>query len=666
MRQHGFTRVGVACPRLHLADPQANAVETISILREADREGASVVVFPELGLTGYTCGDLFRQDTLLARVEEALAEIAKATAQLFHGLAVVGLPVVVGGKLFNAAAAIAGGTILGLVPKIHIPTYGEFYDGRHFTSGRLEKPLHLGIAGHETILSPALLFPCSTMPGLTVGIEICEDLWVPEPPSGKQALAGATLLLNLSASNEVLGKAAYRRALVTQQSARCLAAYAYVSSGPGESTADLVFGGHGIIAENGIILAETDRFKNATTLRLMEIDLQQLAHERRRQGTFGTPWPTQGDFMSRPWREGEFLTARDGTLVQRPVEAHPFVPKNESTLKDRCREIFSIQTTALARRLDSTPAAAVTIGVSGGLDSTLALLVACKTLDLLGRPRSQLSAITMPGFGTTGRTLNNALALMGLLGVTSRTVDIRPLALAEWRALGHSPFGIDISDLDLPAFQSRLDSLPEGNRNDLVFENVQARLRTSLLMNSGFVVGTGDLSEAALGWCTYNGDHMSMYNVNCGVPKTLVRLLVAWAAGNEFDGDARRCLMDIVATPISPELLPTRLDGSIGQATEESVGPYELHDFFLYHLVRHGAAPEKILYLARKANFDLPRSPREIKHWLTIFLARFFSQQFKRDCVPDGPKVGSVSLSPRGDWRMPPDAAAKAWLGSLS
>lgn len=665
MRQHGFIRVGVARPRLHLADPQANAAETIAILRHADREGASVVVFPELGLTGYTCGDLFRQDALLRKAEEALAEIVAATAQIFHGLAVVGLPVQAGGKLLNVAAAVAGGTILGLVPKVHIPTYGEFYEGRHFTSGRLEKPLQLRVAGQNAILSPALLFPCSTMTGLTVGIEICEDLWVTEPPSGKMALAGATLLLNLSASNEVLGKAAYRRTLVSQQSARCLAAYAYASSGPGESSADLVFGGHGIIAENGVILAETDRFKNDSTLCLMEIDLQQLAHERSRQGTFSGPWPAELEFISRPWSEGESLTTRNGTLVQRLVEAHPFVPKNESTLKERCREIFNIQTTALARRLESARPASVTIGISGGLDSTLALLVACKTLDLLGRPRSQITAITMPGYGTTGRTLNNALALMGLLGVTTRCVDIRPLALEEWRALGHSPFGIDISSLDLPAFQSRLDSLPEGNRNDLVFENVQARLRTSLLMNSGFVLGTGDLSEAALGWCTYNGDHMSMYNVNCGVPKTLVRFLVAWASANEFDGEARRCLMDIVATPISPELLPARPDGSIGQATEDSVGPYELHDFFLYHLVRHGSSPDKILYLARKARFDTPQSPGEIKRWLTTFLTRFFSQQFKRDCVPDGPKVGSVSLSPRGDWRMPPDAAAKTWLALL-
>lgn len=665
MRQHGFIRVGVACPRLHLGDPQANAAETITILGQAEREGASVVVFPELGLTGYTCGDLFRQDALLGKAEEALGEIAKATERVFHGLAVVGLPVQAGGKLFNVAAAVAGGKIIGLVPKVHIPTYGEFYDGRYFSSGRMEKPWQVTLAGQDAILFPTMLFPCSTMNGLTVGIEICEDLWVPEPPSGKMALAGATLLLNLSASNEVLGKAAYRRALVAQQSARCLAAYAYASSGPGESSADLVFGGHGIIAENGVILAETDRFKNDSTLRLMEIDLQQLAHERRRQGTFGSPWPAQGEFVHLPWNEGKSITSREGTLVQRMVEAHPFVPKNESTLKDRCREIFSIQTTALARRLESSKPRAVTIGISGGLDSTLALLVACKTFDLLDWPRSQITAITMPGFGTTGRTLNNALALMKLVGVTARTVDIRPLALAEWRAMGHSPFGIDVSALDLTAFQSRLETLPEANRNDLVFENVQARLRTSVLMNSGFVLGTGDLSEAALGWCTYNGDHMSMYNVNCGVPKTLVRFLVAWAAGSEFDGDARRCLSDIVATPISPELLPARPDGGIGQATEESVGPYELHDFFLYHLVRHGSSPDKILYLARKATFDAPQSPGEIKRWLKTFLARFFSQQFKRDCVPNGPKVGSVSLSPRGDWRMPPDAAAKAWLDLL-
>lgn len=662
MRRHGFIRVGVASPRLHLADPQANATETIAILRKAGNEGASVVVFPELGLSGYTCGDLFRQEILLEKTAQALAEIARETASGFHGLAVVGLPVMAANKLYNTAAAVAGGKILGLVPKVHIPTYGEYYEGRHFASGRLDQPIALRIAGQETIISPRLLFPCTTMQGLTVGVEICEDLWVPEPPSGKQALAGATLLLNLSASNELLGKAEYRRGLVAQQSARCLAAYAYASSGCGESTADLVFGGHGIIAEYGLILAETNRFQSDSTLALMEIDIQRLGHERLRQGTFGNPWPAQAEFIPKPWSEGDSLATRDSTLVQRAVEAHPFVPKSESTLKERCREIFNIQTTALARRLEAARPAVVTIGVSGGLDSTLALLVTCKTLDLLGWPRTRATAITMPGFGTSGRTLDNALSIMGLLGTTARTVDIRPLALAEWRAIGHSPFGIDISNLDLDAFQARLEALADGPGNDLVFENVQARVRTSLLMNSGFVIGTGDLSEAALGWSTYNGDHMGMYNVNCGVPKTLVRFLVAWVAGNEFDGDARRCLMDIVATPISPELLPARPDGTPSHTTEESVGPYELHDFFLYHLVRNGSGPEKILYLARKANFDSPQSPAEIRRWLKVFLQRFFSQQYKRDCVPNGPKVGSVSLSPRGDWRMPPDAPSGAWL----
>lgn len=661
MRQHGFTRVGVACPRLYLGDPLANARETISLLRQAARERASVVVFPELGITGYSCGDLFRQQTLLDHSEKALAEVLRATEDEFDGLAVVGLPVAAGNQLYNAAAALSGGRILGLVPKIHIPNYGEFYEARHFASGRLNSPLTVNLAGQSATLSPSLVFPCETMPGLVVGIEVCEDLWVPEPPSGRLAMAGATLLLNLSASNELLGKAAYRRSLVAQQSARCIAAYAYASAGFGESTADLVFGGHGIIAENGSILAETDRFQRKATLGFMEIDLQQIAHERRRQGTFTSSAGNAMPPAAVPWSEGKSLVGKEGTLVQRPVEAHPFVPTNKSDLRERCREIFNIQTTALARRIDSAKPRALAIGVSGGLDSTLALLVACKTLDTLGMERSTISAITMPGFGTTGRTLNNALALMGLLGVRSKTVDIRLMALEEWRALGHKPFGIDTTGLDLASFQSRLDTLAPGERNDLVFENVQARLRTSILMNTGFTLGTGDLSEAALGWCTYNGDHMSMYNVNSGVPKTLVRFLVGWAAENEFDGEARRCLSDIVATPISPELLPSRPDGKTAQSTEESVGPYELHDFFLYHLIRHGASPGKILYLARKASFDTPRSPSEIARWLDQFIKRFFAQQFKRECVPNGPKVGSVSLSPRGDWRMPPDASPCAW-----
>ena len=665
MRRHGFTRIAVACPTVHLANPHANATETCKLLSQAALAQVSVVVFPELGLTGYTCGDLFQHKTLLDAAESALKQVIEHTRTDFPGIALVGLPFAIHGKLYNVAAAVAGGQLLGLVPKIHLPTYMEFYEGRHFTSGRLDAPINVHIAGQCTKLSPRLLFPATTTPNLVIGIEICEDLWVPEPPSGGLALAGATVLVNLSASNEVLGKAAYRRSLVTQQSARCIAAYAYASSGWGESTADLVYGGHGIIAENGSILAESDRFLRGNSLTITEIDLQNLDHERRQQGTFGSTWPVKENYIACPWSEGNALHAPGQNLSYRTIEAHPFVPKNEQILRERCGEIFSIQTSALARRLESAKPGALTLGVSGGLDSTLALLVACKTFDTLNIPRSRLLGLTMPGFGTTGRTLNNALTLMQHLGITSRTVDIRSMALAEWRALGHSPLGIDIAGLDLPGFQARLDTLAGERKSDLIFENVQARLRTSLLMNSGFVLGTGDLSESALGWCTYNGDHMSMYNVNAGVPKTLVRFLVAWAAQNEFEGESRRCLLDIVATPISPELLPPRADGTISQTTEESVGPYELHDFFLFHLLRHGADPAKIMLLARHAHFDNHWSVEDIRKWLKIFLTRFFAQQYKRDCVPNGPKIGSVSLSPRGDWRMPSDAIAKAWLDRL-
>lgn len=666
MRRHGFMRIAVGCPRVHLADPHANAAETCQLLVQAAQANVSVAVFPELGLTGYTCGDLFRHKTLLDAAESALEQIIDCTRTDFPGLAVVGLPFTTQGRLYNVAAAAAGGRLLGLVPKIHLPTYMEFYEGRHFTSGRLETPIKVQLAGQSTHLSPKLLFPATTTPNLVVGIEICEDLWVPEPPSGRLAMAGATLLLNLSASNEALGKASYRRALVTQQSARCIAAYAYASSGTGESTADLVFSGHGIIAENGVILTESDRFLREKSLILTEIDVQNLEHERRKQGTFGSPWPPAPEpYVPCPWAEGNALLVPGQHLSYRTIEAHPFVPKNEQTLRERCREIFSIQTAALAQRLESAKPSALTLGVSGGLDSTLALLVACKTFDILNIPRSRILGLTMPGFGTTGRTLNNALTLMQHLGIVTRTVDIRSMALAEWRALGHNPLGIDLTGLDLPAFQSRLDALASERKDDLVFENVQARLRTSLLMNSGFVLGTGDLSELALGWCTYNGDHMSMYNVNSGIPKTLVRFLVAWAAQNEFDGESRRCLLDIVATPISPELLPPRADGTIAQTTEDSVGPYELHDFFLFHLVRHGADPAKIVFMAQHAQFDSPRNMSEIRKWLRIFLMRFFAQQYKRDCVPNGPKIGSVSLSPRGDWRMPADANVNCWLDAL-
>jgi NAD+ synthase (glutamine-hydrolysing) len=520
----------------------------------------------------------------------------------------------------------------------------------------------IALNGAEAPFGTDLLFAAAGEPEIVIGIEICEDLWVATPPSSEQALNGANLLVNLSASNEVIGKAEYRRELVSSQSGRCIAAYVYASSGVHESTTDLVFGGHCLIAENGSILAESPRFARDATLLVQDVDLARLQADRVRTTTFAAPMtrsPRQ-HFRRIPF-EMDRVSERP---PERQIDAHPFVPQVEHELKARCDEIFHTQVAALAKRLEHIGSPPITIGVSGGLDSTLALLVACKTLDALSSPRSRLLAFTMPGFGTTSRTKGNAAELMRQLGVTAREIDIRPLCLAEWKALGHKPFGIALDGLDADGLASKLRHVPADRRHDLVFENVQARIRTNLLMNAGFVIGTGDLSELALGWCTFNADHMSMYNVNVSIPKTLVKFLVAWAARNEFADAARATLEDIVATEISPELLPA--DGSgARQSTEDTIGPFELHDFFLYHFVRTGAAPAKILYLARHARFDCDYSPERLRHWLGVFLKRFFASQFKRSALPDGPKVGTVSLSPRGDWRMPSDASAAAWLADL-
>jgi NAD+ synthase (glutamine-hydrolysing) len=485
---------------------------------------------------------------------------------------------------------------------------------------------------------------------------------VPIPPSSFQALRGATVLVNLSASNEVIGKAVYRRQLVVNQSGRCMAAYVYASCGVWESTTDVVFGGHCLIAENGNLLAETQRFGREENLLVQDVDLERLRSDRIRTNSFGDAQLYVGvgrEFTRVPFRL-EGYTAPDNLV--RAVDAHPFVPRGQEQLRERCEEIFHTQVAGLAKRLEHAGKPAATIGVSGGLDSTLSLLVACKTMDALGVPRDRIRAFTMPGFGTTPRTRTNAQALMRHLGVTAAEADIRALCLEEMKKLGHRPFGIDPAGLSLEEFTARLQKVAAEPCNDLVFENVQARMRTSILMNAGFVVGTGDVSELALGWCTYNGDHMSMYNPNSSIPKTLVKFLVNWAALNEFDGEARRTLLDIVATTISPELLPAGLDGNIVQETESVVGPYELHDFFLFHFLRYGASPEKILFLAGQADFDRPYSPEELRRWLEVFVRRFFTYQFKRSCLPDGPKVGSISLSPRGDWRMPSDAQAALWL----
>ncbi len=639
-----------------------NAQAVLKQLAEAEKLGVSVLVFPELCLTGYTCADLFHQETLLRGALDALREVVREGKNIFSGVAVVGLPLLVGDQLFNTAAVFHRGQILGIIPKSYLPNYKEFYELRWFAPAATAKRERVNIAGVDVHFGTHLLFAAVDVPALVVGVEICEDLWMPNPPSSYQALLGATVLLNLSASNELIGKVQYRRQLVQNQSGRCIAAYGYASCGVTESTTDVVFGGHCLIAENAVILAESERFEREPTLTIADVDLQRLQLDRARTNGFGTGLQ-YGQSLKPMSRLPFFLNrTRFPKRLRRHIAAHPFVPREGDKLRERCQEIFSIQVVGLARRLEQIGKPAVSIGISGGLDSTLALLVACKTFDRLGMSRKQIRALTMPGFGTSQRTRANALALMRELGVTGAEIDIRPLCLEEMRALQHTPFDIDSKGLSLEEFQRRLQNIPRERRKDLVFENVQARMRTSLLMNSGFVIGTGDLSELALGWCTYNGDHMSMYNPNISIPKTLVKFLVRWAAENEFSGDAQKLLLDIVATEISPELLPLSSEGASDQSTEGTIGPYELHDFFLYHLVRFGFPPEKILFLAGQAEFGKPYSGDDIAGWLRVFLRRFFANQFKRSCLPDGPKVGSISLSPRGDWRMPSDADAALWL----
>ena len=671
----GTLRLAAAAPVVHVADPAANAAEILKTLEPLG--DAHAVVLPELALTGYTCEDLFTQRPLLDAAVEALLKVAAETLNPDQ-LVAVGLPLAVGNHLYNCAAVLGGGRALGVVPKQHLPGYREFYEPRRFTGadGNEAKTVRLG--GEEVPFGIDLLFQCTAngepLPGAVVGVEICEDLWVPCPPSAFQALAGATILLNLSGSNETVGKGEYRRQLVTGQSARCVAAYAYAGAGPTESTTDLVLGGECLVAYNGALLARADSYtlgeqpartgwRGAVGVSA-EADVEKLLHDRRVMTSFQADRRV-GTFSYRTVP----VPVEPGRTATGPVNGTPFVPRSGPELAGRCREIFSIQCCGLAKRLsrlgDGTP---LQIGVSGGLDSTLALLVACKTLDGLGQSRGRIAGLTMPGFGTTERTRTNADALMEQLGVTSGAIDIRQLCLDAFRGIGHAPFGIDPADLSVEAFSERLKEIPPG-AGDLTFENVQARVRTFLLMSRGFVLGTGDMSELALGWCTYNADHMSMYNVNCSVPKTLVAFLVRHVAETEFDGPARATLHGVADTVISPELLPARVaddgTGEIAQSTEDKLGPYELHDFFLYNVVRNGFGPAKILDMARRAEFRGEYDAATVREALGTFLRRFFQNQFKRSCVPDGPKVGTVSLSPRGDWRMPSDAEATAWLGEL-
>jgi NAD+ synthase (glutamine-hydrolysing) len=660
MNRFGFVRMTCASTKISVANPEANADEVLAVLEQVP--DSDLVLFPELGVTGYTCADLFGQSALLEAGLRATRRIAEATRGR-EQLVVIGLPVAVSNSLYNCGVAIWNGRFLGIVPKQFIPNYKEFYESRWFSSASGGEPKTIAFAGQEVPFGIDLLF--ATRSGLVVGIEICEDLWMPIPPSSVQAIAGANVLLNLSASNETIGKSAYRHDLVVGQSGRCLAAYAYTSSGPSESTTDLVFGGHCLIAENGKLLKESPRVGDGGPIHrgsyfiTQDVDIEKMQTDRRSTTSFDDCVKYLSSYRTIPF------TVRDRMPgLKRDVVGTPFVPAEGGELHRRCAEIFGIQCAGLAKRIEQLPArTSLNIGVSGGLDSTLALLVAVKTCDMLGLDRRLIRALTMPGFGTTQRTRTNALALMDHLGVTSDTIDICDLALRSFQTMTHAPFGIDVEGMNVASFKEALARVPPERMHDLTFENVQARLRTFLLMSRGFVIGTGDLSEQALGWSTYNGDHMSMYNPNCSIPKTLVKFLVRYVALNEFaEGAVRDTLLSIASTMISPELLPIAASGEIEQSSEGMLGPYELHDFILFYAIRCGYSPEKILFLSEYASFTQPFTRAQVEGALRTFYRRFFSQQFKRSCVPDGPKVGTVSLSPRGDWRMPSDADASAWL----
>ena len=630
--QDGFVKIAAATPDLRVADCAYNASEIVKLARQAAAKGTHLVVFPELCLTGYTCGDLFLQRTLLDGALAALDTVCRETAAL-NAAVVVGLPLVHQGKLFNVAVVLCGGKIEGIVPKQFIPNYSEFYEQRHFVSGAGVPFQTISLLGQDTLFAGGepLLFQCADMPEFTLGVEICEDLWVANPPSTRLAQAGATVIVNLSASDEIIGKASYRRDLVRQQSARLLCAYLYADAGFGESTQDLVFAGHDLIAENGALLAESKLFDRGIIY--ADIDVQRLTHERRRMNTFVTEQnPAVAALSVRPG-------AND--LTDRTFPRTPFVPASKALRDERCEEILSLQATGLATRLRHTHAKTAVVGLSGGLDSTLALIVLVHAFDMLGLDRKGILAVTMPCFGTTARTKGNAEKLADAYGVTLETVDIKAAVDQHFSDIGQSKDDLSVT-----------------------FENGQARMRTLVLMNlanktGGMVVGTGDLSELALGWATYNGDHMSMYGVNASIPKTLVRYLVAYEADRTM-GELSDVLYDVLDTPVSPELLPPK-DGEISQKTEDLVGPYELHDFFLYYMLRFGYPPRKIYRIARKT-FAGVYDDATIKKWLVTFVRRFFTQQFKRSCLPDGPKVGTVTLSPRGDWRMPSDACAALWL----
>lgn len=630
--KHGFVKVAAVTPKIKVADPAHNAGEICEKLEEAYAAWAKIIVFPELCLTGYTCEDLFLQTALLEEALSRLSQIVEATRDK-DALVAVGLPMERDGALYNVAAVLWNGRVLGFVPKANIPSYGEFYEGRHFSEGNAE-PVPYIYEGQSVPFGTNILFTCQNLRELVISVEICEDLWVANPPCTSHALTGATVIANLSASNETVGKDEYRELLVKSASARLICGYVYSSAGEGESTQDLVFGGHNLIAENGTILAQAKRFQGTTVYG--DIDVQRINHERRRVGAFGKN--TRSNYTVVPFR----LTLGE-TELERTFNCMPFVPGDEKKRRLRCEEILSIQSYGLKKRLEHTGLSAAVVGISGGLDSTLALLVTVRAFDLLGLDRGGIVSVTMPCFGTTDRTYENACRLARALGTTLEEIDIREAVTVHFRDIGQNP-----------------------DNHDVTYENGQARERTQVLMDvanrvNGLVIGTGDMSELALGWATYNGDHMSMYGVNAGVPKTLVRHLVRYYSDNFGVGELSDILGDVLETPVSPELLPP-VDGEIVQKTEDLVGPYELHDFFLYYMLRCGFPPAKIYRVARLA-FKGQYGDETILKWLKTFYRRFFRQQFKRSCLPDGPKVGSVALSPRGDLRMPSDASESLWLG---
>ena len=632
--KYGFIKACAVSPSLRVADCPYNAEMTIEAMKKAAQDGCQLAVFPELGLTGYTCGDLFLQQPLLSAAEAALQEILAASEAL-NLVALVGLPVTVDAKLYNCAAAVCRGKLLGLVPKSHIPNYGEFYEKRHYCAAPAGVK-ELSFAGQKTLFGTKLLFRCENMPEFTLAAEVCEDLWAPLPPSTAHALAGATVIANLSASDETVGKAEYRRALTSQQSARLLCAYLYADAGHGESTTDMVFSGHNLICENGALLAESKPF--GAGLACTELDLGRLHSERRRNTSFE---PEAGGYEIVSFA----LTPVDVSLT-RPISPTPFVPADDGARAERCELILQMQADGLAKRIEHAHAKTAVIGISGGLDSCLALLVSVHAMKKLGRPMQDVLAVTMPCFGTTKRTRSNAEILCQELGVRFQEISIAGTVRSHFADIGQSETSFDVT-----------------------FENGQARVRTLELMDlanrtGGLVVGTGDLSELALGWATYNGDHMSMYGVNAGIPKTLVRHIVRYEADSAKSPALRDVLLDILDTPVSPELLPAKENGEIAQQTESLVGPYELHDFYLYYVLRFGFSPAKIYHLAKAALGDR-YSDEVLLHWLKNFYRRFFQQQFKRSCLPDGPKVGTVTLSPRGDWRMPSDACVSVWQKEL-